>query len=482
MWCKFYGGAMGRNSRRATQDGINQAEKALKNKNWTQPKQRLAAEVGCGPNTISNFFGRTKIDNRFFKGICTALGLDEKEIEEKEISECSNQPQFKGELSNFQALFDRKLKRFVGRGFVFDAIEEFFSINSNGYFTIVAEPGMGKSTILAKYISDKNCVGHFFIRAGGKNKIDQFLRSVCNQLIERYDLGYASLPDRATNDGEFLDELLHKASRLLPPGERLVIAVDALDEVENNNEYVTNICYLPRYLPDNVYFLLTRRPFTSEEERLFVEAPTHNFNLWQYDKESKADMKEYIQLFLVDPEFGDGLQRWIKNINISQEQFINRLVEKSKNNFMYLRHVLPEIAKPNGIYKNRDSIQGLPEGLERYYEEHWAVMGMNTKQKREKVIIICILLKLSEKVSCELIADIAKPDIKDISEVQELLDDWYEFFDQEELEEQTCYSIYHLSYVEFLEKRLEEKKLTVTRQEINNRILDYFDKEMDEDE
>lgn len=446
-------------------------------KPWTQLVVATIAKVD--DSTFKAMLNCEPKDIKKIERVTSALGLDPRRVvDPSDWSRfVNNQPEFKGELSNFQALIHRKLKRFVGRRFVFDAIENFFSTNSNGYFTIVGEPGSGKSTILAKYITDNQCVGYFINRE--KNKEEEFLKSICNQLVDRYNLGYNSLPDRAINDSTFLDELLQKVSKLLPPGERLVIAVDALDEREKKSEEVRNICYLPKYLPDNIYFLLTRRPFTLEEERLVVEAPKYYFNLWKYPKESEKDVKEYIWLFLVYPDFENGLRQWIEYRNLSNEEFIEKLSQKSKNNFMYLRCVLSEIAKgENSIYRDI-SLTALPRDLQEYYEEHWKLKGMNTERERYKVVIICILLETKEKISCELIANIAE---EDIEKVQELLDNWIEFFNQEELEEQTCYSIYHFSYVEFLDKKLEQKKLTVTRREINIKISDYFEKLMDEDD
>ncbi len=474
-------GQYNKNRNSITLEDANKIEQAKvkASKKWTKPVLVTVAAVSI--DTIDRMFKPTGVDVDSIKSVASALRVEDprRVVDPSDWSRfVNNQPEFKGELSNFQALIHRKLKRFVGRRFVFDAIENFFSTNSNGYFTIVGEPGIGKSTILARYITDKQCVGHFISRE--KNKVETFLRTVCNQLIDRYDLGYTSLPDRATNDGEFLDELIQKVSKLLPPGERLVIAVDALDEVEKQSkEEVRNLCYLPRYLPDNVYFLLTRRPFTTEEERLLVEAPKYYFNLWKYPKESEKDVKEYIWLFLVDPEFENGLRQWIEARNLSKEEFTDQLAQKSKNNFMYLRCVLSEIAKgENSIYRD-SSLTALPKDLQDYYEEHWKLKGMNTERERYKVVIICILLELSEQISCELIADISE---ENIDKVQLLLDEWIEFFNQEKLEEQTCYSIYHFSYAEFLDKKLEQKKLTVTRREINTKISDFFEKEMDEDD
>ncbi|MEG4488375.1 ATP-binding protein [Microcoleus sp. D2_18a_B4] len=435
-------------------------------KPWTQLVVATIAKVD--DSTVKAMLNCEPKDTVSIERVTSALGLDPRSV--VDTSDWSrfvnNQPEFKGELSNFQALIHRKLKRFVGRRFVFDAIENFFSTNSNGYFTIVGEPGIGKSTILAKYITDNQCVGYFINRE--KNKEEEFLKSICNQLLDRYNLGYDSLPDRAINDSTFLDELLQKVSKLLPPGERLVIAVDALDEREKKSEEVRNICYLPKYLPDNVYFLLTRRPFLPEEERLLVEAPKHNFNLWKYPKESEKDVKEYIWLFLVDPEFENGLRQWIEARNLSKEEFTDQLAQKSKNNFMYLRCVLSAIA--NGEYQDKN-FQELPEDLQGYYQQHWQLMGMTNERQRHKVEIIYILVELALPVSCQLIADIAE---QDIYQVQEVLEDWIEFFSEEELKAQICYSIYHSSFVDFLHDTPTLKNSRVTLQEINGRIAKYL--------
>jgi len=438
-------------------------------KSWTKSVLANIAEVD--ESTVKRMLNGDPKDIDSIKNVAKALGVDPRHLVDPTDWQrfADNQPELKGELSKFQALIDRKLKRFVGRRFVFDAIEDFFTKHSNGYFTIVGEPGIGKSTILAKYITDKQCVGHFIIRAGGRNKVEQFLRTVCNQLLERYNLGYTSLPDRATNDGEFLDELLQKVSKLLPPGERLVIAVDALDEVEKKSEEEDkNLCYLPRYLPDNVYFLLTRRPFIPEEERLLVEAPKHNFNLWKYPKESEKDVKEYIRLFLFDPEFENGLRQWIEARNLSKEEFTEQLAQKSKNNFMYLRCVLSAIAK--GEYQDKN-FQELPEDLQGYYQQHWQLMGMTNERQRHKVEIIYILVELALPVSCQLISEITE---QDIYQVQEVLEDWIEFFSEEELKAQICYSIYHSSFVDFLHDTPTLENSRVTLQEINGRIAKYL--------
>jgi hypothetical protein len=108
----------------------------------------------------------------------------------------------------FQAVISEKTEGFVGREFVFQAIEEFLVSQPNGYFIIEAEPGVGKSAIAAEYVRRNECVAHFNVRSQGINRADQFLDSVCTQIISRYNLSYPSLPSDATRDGKFLAQLL----------------------------------------------------------------------------------------------------------------------------------------------------------------------------------------------------------------------------------------------------------------------------------
>ena len=283
---------MGRNSRRATQAGINEAKKALKRKVWTN--QRLATEVGCGSNTISNFFNGTKIDNKFFKGICTALDLEEKKIvdlSEDAEPKLEDEQQARSLFAHpFQTIIDQKTKNFVGREYVFTEIAKFINSKTSGYFTIIGDPGIGKSTILAKYVQDTGCVAHFNVENDGENRADQFLESVCKQLIKQYQLSYSlALPADAKSDGVFLRKLLDEVA-IKRNGKPVVIAVDALDEVDQSSQTNknANILYFPRYLPSGIYFVTTVR--RGVDIPLVTDAPQQIFNFVNYQSQSRADV------------------------------------------------------------------------------------------------------------------------------------------------------------------------------------------------
>lgn len=345
--------------------------------------------------------------------------------------------------AEFQALIADRTEGFVGREYVFKAIAEFQATQPNGYFIIEGDPGMGKTAIQAKYVQQTDCVAYFNVRSGSINRADQFLESVCTQLISRYHLPYSSLPTDATKDGKFFAKLLEQVSSQLGEEEKLAIVIDALDEVDlNSQDAGANILYLPELLPANVYFILTRRrgdlPFV-------VHAPQHLFDLMAYSDESLQDVQTYIQQRVSESA---RLREWLDSQGLSVKEFVTQLAEKSENNFMYLRYVLGDIER--GFYANL-RIESLPQGLEKYYEDHWRRMGMMDRQdKRTKIKIVYVFAQLREPVSRQTIVDFAH---EESFTVQEVLDDWDPFLHKECINSQTRYTIYHSSFRDFLERK-----------------------------
>ncbi|WP_341525620.1 NACHT domain protein [Nostoc sp. UHCC 0302] len=368
--------------------------------------------------------------------------------------------------AEFKSLIREKIRSFCGRKFVFDAFKQFCDKNRSGYFTVVGDAGMGKSTIAAKYVWDNKSPCYFNIRSDGRNRAELFLESIRKQLVKRYQLQN----DQKAN----LADLLEQVSKKLPANEHLVIVVDALDEVEQ--EAGGNLLDLPTALPERIYFLLTRRPYTRDKKRLSApDVPVEELDLRgsQYVDLSREDIKEYIRFFLnVDQDYKNAVRQWIQDRNISDNDFVEQVATKSENNFMYLRYVLPGIAK--GEY-NDLSLRELPDGLQEYYQVHWQRMGMEEKPQEVKVFILFILVEIGTPIPCEMISEIAKQDEFD---VQSVLDEWVEYLKPQDLEGEICYSIYHASFLDFLKaKRVLDSKRKLF-QEVNQHIANYLVRKM----
>lgn len=359
----------------------------------------------------------------------------------------------------------------MGRANVFQAIDSFLSSQPNGYFTIAGDPGVGKSAILAQFVRRTGCLAHFNVRSQGIDRTDQFLDSICRQLADRYTLPYTSPPAGALRDGVIFKELLDQAAGSLPEGERLVIAIDALDEVDLASQNPrANVLYLPSSLPDRVYIVMTRRSVTLP---LVVNAPQHLFDLMDHPEESLKDAETYIRLAAGRP----ALQEWIRSQGIGTEDFVTVLAGKSESNFMYLRYVLMDIE--HRLYWDF-SIDNLPEGLEAYYEDHWRRMGMTAVPLPQvKVKIIYVMAEVRQPVPRYLVSEFAG---EDQLTVQESLDEWAQFLHQVTLEEQPHYSLYHTSFRDFLHRKDIVQAAGVTLQGIHALIADNLWQELVRDD
>jgi hypothetical protein len=291
--------------------------------------------------------------------------------------------------SEEQQLIREKSENFVGREFVFAAINEFLHRCDRGYFTLIGAPGSGKSAILAKYVTCNPQVIYYNAQVEGKNRADQFLATLCTQLmkgvgLEEWQEGSeeAVLPDKVTSGGWFLTELLQEISDRLKPNQRLIVAIDALDAVDLNNQPSgSNLFYLPRYLPPRVYFLLIRRPFIRERAGLLIEAPSMVLTLEDYLEQNQDDVQAYIrQSLTLPPPLDSGELEQLNAPRLAGEKLIQQLTVKSENNFMYLSQILPAIAQ--GFYSEPFQDERLPPGLEAYYQSHWQRMKGEGVQPR----------------------------------------------------------------------------------------------------
>jgi transcriptional regulator with XRE-family HTH domain len=424
---------------RSSEEGKARLKQAYKEAKLTQ--EELAQQATVSVDTLKRLLGTKDcpngVERQAVKNIAKILKIEPTDI--VDAKDWYPQRQLPAE---FERLIHEKTQLFCGRKFVFDAIEDFLQNNVNGYFTIIGDAGMGKSAISAKYVLDNpETICFFNIRAEGTNRPELFLNKIRQQLITRFQLSDVADADLST--------LLTKAKEKFSTGERLIIVVDALDEVDQ--EAAGNILYLPTTLPDGVYFLLTRRPYNQNEKRLNISPSisTQELDLREKIQESIQDVKEYIRQSLNDDKYKQGLNQWIQKQNhISNDEFVTEIARKSENNFMYLRCILPAIADS---YYNDKPLDELPVGLQGYYENHWHIMGMTAKPlPKNKIKIVYVMCALHSAASREVIAKYSK---QNALTVQEVLDGWAQFLQKQESYQPPRYRFYHGSFRDFLHRR-----------------------------
>jgi AAA ATPase domain len=333
----------------------------------------------------------------------------------------------------FQQIITAKNHNFVGREFVLIAINNFLHQADRGYFTIIGEPGIGKSAILAHYVNQNSGVVYYNVEIAGKNHAEAFLTTICGQLIEiAQNKGINNiaeqLTDLNTENSSFLSFLLQQISDVLHPEQRLIITIDGCDRIDINNQpRGSNIFYLPRYLPEKVYFILTRRPFLRDKSGLLIETPAQSLDLSAYSERNRADIQKYIKNYL-------------NYHNISNQQLLTQ-ISQDETNFMYVSEILTDINKD--IY---------PENLQLYYQNHLEKMKLATSQQQTMALQLLNILIQQQSISIEMIAERLDADEY---EIKVILDEWREFLHLESIAAEINYSLYHASFCDWLGQQIE---------------------------
>ncbi|MDB9467828.1 hypothetical protein [Dolichospermum circinale] len=454
----------------ASESGKGKLKAAYKNAGFTI--ETLATTANTTQDIIKYLVGQNRpnvqeVDRYVIENVVKAIneGLENKGRDERLTPSDIVDNWYPDTISTeFQTVIDDKTKLFCGRKFVFNAINQFIKDHKNGYFTILGDAGMGKSAIAAKYIKDNpGTICFFNIRAEGRNRPDVFLRLIRQQLTKRFDLQNVENDDLST--------LLIKASQKLSASENLVIVIDALDEVDQDDN--GNLLNLPVYLPEKVYLILTRRPYNSDEKRLTLSPDTkyQELDLRAYQDKSNDDVKAYILEFLSLGQYKAGLEKWINQQNdLSKPKFVDTIAAKSENNFMYLRYVLEAIA--DGFYQDKQ-LEQLPAGLQGYYESHWRIMGMTKKPlPKDKIKIIYVMCALKSAVSREMIVKYSQQD--DLT-VQEVLKDWTQFLEEQKTYQPPRYRFYHESFRDFLQRQDIVEAAGISLPEIGAEVANNMD-------
>ncbi|MCA2732589.1 MAG: ATP-binding protein [Pseudanabaena sp. M135S2SP2A07QC] len=368
--------------------------------------------------------------------------------------------------SRFESIIAEKSENFIGRVYVFNAISQFINSRESGYFLLTGNPGMGKSAILAQWVKEHQCIAYFNVKKQ-TDKASQFIENIIEQLNLRYNIK----ADFNGNRNEF-SSLLLSALKLASQKseEKIVIVIDALDEVDPFSCQGANILFLSAPLPKNVFIIMSERrdtPFQLSGEELAHEILSLLDS--KYEGDTNQDIRNYIKEKVNKRE---TLRKQIEIISTSIDEFIDVIAEKSEKNFLYLRHVLPDIE--GGVYQNITKLDSIPKGLQKYYKAHWERMGMHDKSTPNRIIKLNVIYHLSESyraISRELLSKyVEQPEII----VQDVIDEWIQFLHKLIIQEETCYKIYHQSFQDFLHEEETVKAIGSDLRKIKKRKADVL--------
>jgi hypothetical protein len=361
------------------------------------------------------------------------------------------------EVIPFRRRINERSEGFIGRGFVFSAIDTWVGADSfkAGYIIIRGEPGIGKSAIMAQLARTRGYVHHFNVATDDLRSAQGFLRNVCAQLIVKYGLPFGNL-DGASVNTQRLEELLEAAAAGSAATTKapVVVLVDALDEAETPPARVNRLS-LPQTLPAGTYIVTTIRK--GVPEHLYATQRAPDIVIDEDTPENKADIEQYVRHYLAlhPDEMQDRMREW----DTEEQPFVRILADLSEGNFMYLHHVLPDILRRDITREQIRDLTRLPRGLGEYYKRHWEQMKDRDKRRfrRLQEPVLCVLATAREAVPSEYVTkwinDSGDFEPVDVREVDDVFEEWLEFLDTSP-GDPPRYRLYHNSFLEFLSKEV----------------------------
>lgn len=349
----------------------------------------------------------------------------------------------------------REVRRFLRR-----------SRPASGYFLLNGEPGVGKSSFLAKCISEIGCKAHHFSHHGNdQSTATAFVSHICAQLAVQCGIPFPYQAIGSSVDTALVQTLI-AAGKHADAAHPLIIVADALDEAKSDGHEAGNILSLPEDLPPHVFVIASARDFGAIRLRVSNHRP---FTLEALKGESERDVQRHVSHWLKSA----GGRKWLRTTGQGPEKATEALVKQSGGNFMYLRYVLPVLEDvEEGEYAGL-TVDELPAGLMNYYEYHWSLM-MRGQDRRLQARVIYYLTMMGE-VSCGTLSGCLS---ENPQVVQDVLDAWRPFLHREVGEQYTLYSLYHQSFSDFLMQKETVKAAGLSLSRIDRDVDAWIDKRL----
>jgi WD40 repeat protein len=257
-------------------------------------------------------------------------------------------------------------RRFVGRAGLLERLDRLLA--TDGWVVVTGGPGMGKSALLAAWLSRREAAGaavpHHFIRRGEYDWDDpgKLVGSLVAQIEERFPAVRAPDTDARTHPAARLAAALARASapELAPRGERLVVLIDGLDEYDPPAGAAPAdplAAFLPHALPDGVSVLCAsrpRHPYVASVEARHGEVVRIDLDEADLAAENDATVRAFWDL--AAPELGLDVR------------FVDEAVARAGGNLQHAATLRQHLA---GLPAARRRAPDIPRGLAALLARSW---------------------------------------------------------------------------------------------------------------
>ncbi len=363
----------------------------------------------------------------------------------------------------FEEFIQDRIKQFIPCEYFLDEIQNFIERQEKGFVSIEGKGGIGKSALLSYYIKtiNKDCIYHFNFYKDGISTPEYFMRSISEKLIDKYEIEY-QIPENLSENVDLFYSLLRQAGKkALANGKKLVIVIDALDEVntEKENDLSNNLRLPTNKLPKGVFFVLTSRGIKYlPNDSLLLSMDNKN-------KELKETIRKYIEYA---DKNNEEVHQWRLEQNLGLEEFTNKLEVKSEHNFMYLCHVFGDL--------KAFRLNELPKGLESYYNQQVDRMEIQGEEGEKKTKILSCLAAFSREISIFRISQLTG---FGLYEINRAISGWcrQKILTEIKINGETFLKVYHKAFNDFLLTSYELRHASKERE-----LIEYSQKLFGEDD
>lgn len=400
--------------------------------------------------------------------------------------------------TDFSAEIEQLARDFVGRNWIFAAVDDWLTTRNEQFFLLTGEPGIGKSAIVARLAQKQaEVVAYHFCIAGRSGTIipGTFARSIASQLSKHlpgYGLALANSIDpvhlsvtvnidiRSMTGGEVAGvviEHFHAADPLqefqllltgpltaLPdPGKPVLILVDSLDEAATLDSQINigQVLAGARDLPPWVRLLCTSRP---ERRVLKYFDEVKPYVLSASEPANAEDLREFIKFRLSRPE----LHKRLVDAEVRPEAFSQSVDELALGNFLYARVLLDDVEAGR---QGPDDLGGLPLGLDALYQRFLRRFSTKEWIRIYQPLLTLLVAAQAGLTESQLAAFAGLPDTavrNGIGVLIQFLDSTRDAYGKEN------FRIFHQSFREFLSDSERNRDFWCSQQDGHRRIVDYY--------